>query len=206
MSVLLLCCILTPICASSPLHRNVGEGNTEIVYHRKLSKDKRRKSVVDVVKVTDALYGYDGWLGICIGHPTLIHDAKPLRPAGKKEEEKESSDGSDSTSDFLDALEERAKEDPDGKMTNKEILALLQQKMKTKPSVVTVSTGGSISSVSNGTPLVSDQMLVLPNATLLLTYYASTIQQQNQASLSPGVENKGTAGNLPKVSAKCWFI
>ena len=131
-------------------------------------------------KVVDALYGYDGWVGICVGHPSLIHDAKALPPANTGNEKSnttdDSSEGTDkySSVELLGKMKELAKDDPNGKVSFKDIMALLEQVKNIKPSEVTVVTGGSsVSSISHvaspSVQSVSTQMLVLTNAIFLLT-------------------------------------
>jgi hypothetical protein len=34
-----------------------------------------------VIKVTKASHGYDGFMGICVGHPSLIRNAQPMPAA-----------------------------------------------------------------------------------------------------------------------------
>lgn len=72
--------------------RSVGRlVHKEILYSKK-NKTKRLddgtvvnilpKGVVKIVKVTYASHGYDGYLGICMGHKTLVDDARPVMDAG----------------------------------------------------------------------------------------------------------------------------
>ena len=72
------------------VHRTIGlEVHREVVYHRYMSKPM--KGVVRVIKVAEKDFGYDGYLGLGVGHPLLLTmdtavTVKPKNPNPSREE------------------------------------------------------------------------------------------------------------------------
>lgn len=103
--------------------RHIGlEIHHEVVYKRHM-KIHKCQGVVDIFKVTKASHGYDGFLGICVGHFSLL-EKSVITPAGQ--------------SDIFQFLEEQAKNG--STMTASDILAVWS---KADPAAVTVNTASS---------------------------------------------------------------
>ena len=116
------------------LKRQIGRTvHCEILYIRKLSK--LPEGVTKLVKSTNVDHGWNGWVGICVGHPTLIADAVPLVSADE--------------STFMDYCNKKAKEGCT--MTAAELVAEWTSKSKPKPRVVSVPVGDSESETSSVT-------------------------------------------------------
>jgi hypothetical protein len=57
-------------------HREIGVVvHNELCYNKKLKPEDLRKGVVRTKKVTVASHGFDGSLGLCVGHPLLTQMA-----------------------------------------------------------------------------------------------------------------------------------
>lgn len=100
-----------------------------------------------LTKVTRASHGYDGYLGICVGHPTLIKDDGSNLPPADGESE-ESDEGS-----LLAVIQKAA--DEGNNMTAKDILAVWTAN---RPKEITVAVGderSQVSSITTGSPSVS---------------------------------------------------
>ena len=123
--------------------RHIGfEVHHEVIYKRHMMIH-RSEGVVHVVKVTRASHGYDGFLGLCVGHPCLL-DKTVMSPAKHQKTDAQ-------MSDIMQFLVEKARSN--STMTASDILAVWTR-TSAKPVEVTVTNSfQSLSAVSN----VSDQ-------------------------------------------------
>jgi hypothetical protein len=86
----------------------------EVVYKRHLKNPM--EGIIDVVKVTKASHGYDGWLGLAVGHPQLL-DKQVITPTRHEGNlmvylhEKLKSGTSMTTAQLLEEWEKEKKED-----------------------------------------------------------------------------------------------
>jgi hypothetical protein len=112
----------------------------EVVYMRHLTKPM--EGVVDVVKVTVASHGYNGWLGLCVGHLQLLE--KKVMPSPEFEVP---------GNGLLQYLQDMVKSG--STKTTAELLEDWQVKRKQKEMVVSVSTSSTTS------PLTQDSSLTL---------------------------------------------
>jgi hypothetical protein len=86
----------------------------EVIYKRHLKNPM--EGIIDVVKVTKASHGYDGWLGLAVGHPQLL-DKQVITPTRHEGNlmvylhEKLKSGTSMTTAQLLEEWEKEKKED-----------------------------------------------------------------------------------------------
>lgn len=168
------------------VHRTIGlEVHQEVVYHRYMSKPT--KGVVKVIKVDIKQFGFDGFLGLGVGHPLLLKidtavTVKPKKPDPSPEERS-----------IFQYLQETA---PD-------ILACWTKATKQdKPEIVTLasedSTVASSLTSSDSTP-VSQCMYTIANKGLLLfTHKIKLYCPKPRTGDSPSLpQNKKTPTTLP---------
>lgn len=131
----------------------------EVVYKRYLKKPT--EGVVVVVKVTRASHGYDGWLGLGVGHPQLL-DKKvitPTKPAGN----------------LMAYLQEQMKSGTD--MTTAQLLEAWEKENKKEDMVVSISDESSTSSpLTESSGITPVSSLVVPAylaAVLHLSHFAN---------------------------------
>lgn len=99
--------------------------------------------MIRVIKVTRDKYGFDGWLGLCNGHPMLLKEAIAITPASKPKEEQE----------LFQYLKKMAEEG--SQMTPGDILAVWTKEKDSRPKEVTVDESSNSSTVSSITSPVS---------------------------------------------------
>jgi hypothetical protein len=123
----------------------------EVVYKRYLKKPM--EGVVAVVKVTKASHGYDGWLGLGVGHPQLL-DKKvitPTKPEGS----------------LMAYLQDQMKSGTE--MTTAQLLEAFAKENK-GDMVVSVSDASSTSS-----PLTESTCISLVSSLIVLAYHAAVL-------------------------------
>ena len=135
--------------------RNCGATNhLEIMCHRK--KKNPQAGVVTLIKTTEASHGFNGFLGLCEGHPLLetipkdectVEKCREEKKEGDKasEESSKSSNGEDDSFSFATL---QAAEHPE--MTMKDFLAAWDKRTP-KPSVVTISSPSVRSDITSST-------------------------------------------------------
>ena len=117
----------------------------EVIYQRQLVKPM--EGVVQVIKVTTQSHGYDGYMGICVGHPNMlaIQNVKAAEKVSQRS--------------LLEFLEEKAKQGSD--MSASDILAVWTKQTDTTtvedstPASPTPTTLENPSTVSPEQPLTT---------------------------------------------------
>jgi hypothetical protein len=116
------------------------KAHNEVIYERNLKRP--HAGVVEVVKVTVATHGFDGFLGICAGHPSQIQHAQPMPPPGQDGDPRSIADT------LLTYLQKRANENCS--MTAGNILADWTRMQQPASEVSVATPSSSVSTITQG--------------------------------------------------------